>query len=436
MSSVRVHVTGILVSLGLLVLAYFAGDYMYGAVNPVMHQEGIIPGTEETWRTYAGLIRTVSGLAGLALTIIWGVLADKLGRPRLLFIISVSMGVSIALVGGAINYVYLLIIMTIFGIFKIGIGPVIYAFIPDVMPPEKRGIGYAAYYASSVLGFITGMVIGGILFYWRTAYLLVGLMVIIFSIPLYLFSRSIRIGFVEEAKPVKKYKFMDALKAALNRTVLLVMIQIIPWAMPWGFVTVFAVDYLEKRWGLSRAYASGVLAIAALSIAIGHILGGRLGDSLVRKGDLRGRAKVSIIGIVIGYLAMLGMFIYPYPYGSTAITDLLPPVLLALGGLLFSTFAYPNISSVMSDCVLPEYRGTVFSLYNILNTAGWAIGPTLYGVLVGYFMSGGLGVKTALMYAAVSVEALWIIALITWFIIMKTYPQDIVSTKHGGSETG
>lgn len=420
----NIYLKSILITLALLVLSYFAGDYMLAAVIDPMHQEGIIPGTEATWRTYAGLLKTIPGLVGLTLTIMWGVLADKIGRPRLLFILGITMGLSLALVSFAMNYIYLLLILTIFGIAKIGIGPVIYAFIPDIMPPEKRGLGYAAYYAPSVLGFVVGMIIGGILFYWRTAYLLVGLMILVFAIPLYLLSRGIRIGFAEEKIIEKKYRFIDALRAALNKTITLMMIQIIPWAIPWGFITLFAVDYIKIRWGLPGPIASGILAIAALSIATGHILGGKLADNLVKKGNVNGRVKISVIGIVIGYLAMLGMFIYPYPYGSTAITDLLPPIILALTGLMFTTFAYPNISSIISDCAYPEYRGTVFSLYNILNTSGWAIGPVLYGLIAGYYISIGIPEKTALMYSAVLIEALWLISLIIWIIVGKTYPRD------------
>jgi len=415
----------ILAVLAVLVLFYFAGDYMLAAVLEPMRKEGLIPGTEKSWRFYAGLLKTIPGYVGLALTFLWGVLADRIGRPRLLLLLGLVMGFSLALVGFAHNYFYLLLVLIVFGIAKIGISPVIYAFIPDIMPSEKRGIGYAAYYAASVLGFIVGMVLGGILLYWRTAYTSIGLVIIITSVPLYLLSRGIRIGYAEKTE-LTSYSLREALRAALNKTVLLMMIQIIPWTIPWGFITLYAVDYLQTRWGIPRGLASGILALAALSIAIGHVLGGKLADSLVQKGDVNGRVKVSVIGIAIGFLAMLGMFTYPYPYGSTSLGALLPPTVLALAGLLFTTFAYPNISSVISDCVRPEYRGTVFSIYNILNTAGWATGPALYGLLVKYLMS-WYPERAAIMYAAVILESFWLISLVIWLIIARTYPRDRIT---------
>ncbi len=417
----------ILVALAILVLLYFAGYYMPAAVLTPMRKEGLIPGTKQTWRFYASLLRSIPGYVGLALTFVWGVLADKIGRPRLLFVLGLVMGSSLVLVGLAHSYLYLLLVLTIFGIAQAGTSPVIYAFIPDITPPERRGVGYAAYYAASVLGFASGMVIGGILLYWRTAFIGVGLALILVAIPLYMLSRGIRIGYAEQATPTT-YSLRGALRAIRNRTVLLMMGQIVPWAIPWGFITYYAVTYLQTRWGIPRGLASGILALAALSIALGHVIGGKLADNLVRKGDVNGRVKVSVIGISIGFLAMLGMLAYPYPYGSTSIHALLPPVILALTGLIFTTFPYPNINSVISDCVRPEYRGTVFSLYNILNGTGWATGPLLYGILSEYFMR-SYPERTAVMYAAVSIESLWIISLVIWLLVAKTYPRDRISAE-------
>ncbi len=428
----RLHVRGILGLLALLVLGYFSGDYMLAAVIKTMHEEGVIPGTEETWRVYASLLKTVPGLVGLALTFLWGVLADRWGRPRLILLLGVVMGATLSLVSTAYSYYYLLAVLIVFGIAKIGISPVIYAFIPDVLPPEKRGAGYAAYYAPSVLGFVLGVLLGGVLLYWRTAYLAVGLMVLAASIPLYLLSRGVRIGQAETVaagRAAGGYSLREALRAATNRTVAIIMLQIIPWTIPWGFITLYAVDYLTTRWGISTATASAFLAVAALAIAAGHVVGGKLGDRLVSRGDVNGRVKVSILGIAVGYAAMAGMLAYPYPYGAEGLEPLLGPLLLAVAGLLFSTFAYPNLSSIMSDCVEPEYRGTVFSLYNILNTAGWAVGPIVYSWLVKVMMSSGTPERTALLHAALIVEALWLVSLAAWVAMLKTYPHDRIEAR-------
>jgi len=412
--------------LALFVLAYFTADYMLAVVLDALRREGLIPGTRATWRFYAGLLKTVPGAAGLAATLVWGVLADRIGRPRLVLTLGLLMGASLAAVAAATSYYYLLAAFTVFGIAKIGIGPVIYALIPDLVPPEKRGAGYAAYYAPGVLGFAAGLALG-VALYWRKAYLVAGATVAVMALLLYALTRGVRIGEAERAA-IGEYRFREALRAAMNKTVTIMMLQIIPWTIPWGFIVVFAVDYIVTRWGVPKTLAALVLGVAALSITLGHVVGGLLGDRLVRRGDLLGRFRVSAIGIAVGYLAMLGMLAYPYPYGDTSLRALLPPTLLAAAGLMFTTFAYPNLSSVISDCVPPRYRGTVFALYNILNTAGWMIGPTLYGFLVGLLVP-RFGEKDALMYAAVGLESLWLVSLAAWLLAARYYPRDRVAAQ-------
>ncbi|WFO76377.1 MFS transporter [Desulfurococcaceae archaeon MEX13E-LK6-19] len=396
---------------------------MIAAIVDTLWKEGLIPGTKEDWRVYAGLLRTIPQIIGLALSFLWGVLADKIGRRKVLAVLGVMMGLSLLAVATARSYIELMIYFTIFGIAITGIGPVIYAFIADVVPSEKRGSGYAVYYASSVLGMAIGLVIAGILLTWRYAYLTTGLAVLVFAIPLYVISRGVTIGYAEK-KEVGKYGLRKALKALAIPTVLIIILQIIAWTIPWGMLSLWAVNYFEVKWGVSKKSASLVVSIAVLSIALGHVIGGTLSDRRVKKGDILARVKIPIIGIIIGYAAMVAMLTYPYPYGKEDLLTLLPPAILALCGMMFTTFAYPNINSVISDVVKPEIRGTVFSVYNVLNTIGWAVGPVIYALLSKYFMDIGFEEKQALMYSAVLIVSLWIISLIAWIILAKTYPRD------------
>lgn len=423
MSEKKPSIGAILGLLGLMVLFYFAGYYMIAAILDVLHEEGLIPGTEADWRVYAGLLRTIPQTIGIALSFIWGVLADKFGRRKILLLLGIMMGTGLLGVSISANYMQLLLSFTLFGIAMTGITPVVYAFIADVVPSEKRGVGYAVYYASSVLGMAVGLIIAGILLGWRMSYMLTGLMVLVLVAPLYFTSRGVTIGFAEKAR-VGKYGLSAALSSLKTTTVSLILIQIIPWTIPWGMLSLFAVDYFQTRWGISKGSASLIISIAVLSIALGHVLGGALSDRLVKKGDKLARPKIAIIGIIIGYVAMIAMLTYPYPYGEETITNLLPPAFLAVAGMMFTTFAYPNISSVLSDVVKPEYRGTVFSIYNILNTGGWALGPLIYSIIVRNLIDTGISERNALLTAAVSIVSLWIICGIVWLVIARTYPKD------------
>ncbi len=419
-------IKAILLFLGLMVLFYFAGFYMIAAILDILHKEGLIPGTEADWRVYAGLLRTIPQVIGLGLSFLWGVLADKMGRRKVLFVLGILMALGLLGVSLSINYIQLMISFTVFSIAMIGVSPVIYAFIADVVPSEKRGAGYAVYYAASVFGMAVGLVMAGIFLEWRLAYLSTAILVFLFATPLFIVSRGITIGYVEK-KEVGEYGLKKALSATIKPTALLILVHIIPWTMPWGMLSLFAVDYIQTRWGVSKESATLIVSLAVLSIAIGHIVGGMISDKLVKKGDPLARPKVSIAGISIGYLTMLAMLAYPYPYGVETMATLLPPALLAISGMMFTTFAYPNISSVLSDVIEPEYRGTVFSIYNVLNTAGWAIGPFVYPVIVKYLVDLGVPTNNALMNAAIAIVSLWLVCIVFWIIIAKTYPRDKIT---------
>lgn len=409
-------VAGVLLLLALFVLAYFAGDYMLAAVLEPMWREGVIPGNTETWRIYAGLLKTLPGYIGLALLILWGALADRLGRPKLILLLGLSMAASLALVSASTTYLLLLAAFTVFGAAKTWITPVLYAFIPDIVPPEKRGAGYAAYYTPSVLGFILGVILGGVLLYWRTAYLLTAAATGATVLLLYLASRDTRIGGAEHHQAAtQRYRFREALRSTLDRTVLILTLQVIPWTIPWGFITLFAVDYFTTVWHITRTTASMILAAAAITIALGHILGGILGDKASAKNPAA-RPLIAALGVALGYTLTTIALNYPVHDEASLITA----ATLAALGLMAATTVYPNLSTVISDSTPPIHRGTVFAIYNILNTLGWATGPILYGILAST-LTATLPQQTALRYTATILLSLWLISLAAWLAASKTY---------------
>ncbi|MGC9108449.1 MAG: MFS transporter, partial [Infirmifilum sp.] len=125
------------------------------------------------------------------------------------------------------------------------------------------------------------------------------------------------------------------------------------------------------------------------------------------------------------YLSMITMILYPYPRGITDLSALLPPSLLVLFGMMFTTFAYPNINSIISEVVIPEHRGTVFAVYSILNNLGWTIGPTFYPWLIGSVFRSADIISSMTTSAAFTVS-FWLVVLLIWGLIHKTYPIDRV----------
>lgn len=414
----------VLGSLAILVLSYFMGYYMLNPIMQTLHQENLIPGTTEAeWRFYGGLIATSLQGVGLVLSFFWGILADKLGRRPILLLLGLVMGVSLIIIPTASTYQQLLTYFVLFGVGYVGVGPAIYAFISDAVPPERRGKGYALYYVSSVLAMILGIIVAGVLLPWRVAYVISGLLVLITTLMLYISSKGITIGYSEAKKEIKTYRFRDAIPSLRKKTILVMLLMIVPWTIPWGMLSVWSIDYIQTKWGIPRGTASLIIALATLSIALGHIIGGTISDRMVKRGDISGRTKVSLVGVTIGYISMLAMILYPYPYGAADFSNLVLPALLATLGMMFTTFAYPNINTILSEVVVPEHRGTVFAIYSILNNLGWTLGPIFYPWLLRTVAVKGEIISSMTLSASITVS-LWLLALLCWLIIYKSYPKD------------
>ncbi|WP_048078789.1 MFS transporter [Desulfurococcus mucosus] len=447
----------IIASLAILVLFYFSASYLLAFIVDILKNSAIIPGAESYEKeAYIGSLRSIPQVIGILLSAIWGVLADKVGRRKMIAVMTALMSAGLIAVYVSSTYQMLLAAFIVFGVGSTGIAPIVYAFVADVLAPERRGVGYAAYYASSVLGFIGAYVFYAIVKQWQLAYMSLGVLIFIAGVMLLSISHGVRIGGAEKA-PIVEFRVRDALSSLRKATVIATLVMIVFWTIPWGMLTTFAVDYMMVKWGVSKTSASLILLASVLSIAVGHVAGGILSDKMARRRGPSGRILVSIAGILVGMPAMLSMIMYPYPCGSDSMSALTGPLLLAVSGMMFTTLAYPNITVVLSDVVKAEHRGTVFSVYNILNTLGWAIGPILYPMLAYTYMPpdvrtsdlprlimvydnasmkyvnsctlpGVEAVKNAYMYSASTIVLLWVASLIMWLVIRRTYKGDRVYT--------
>ncbi|WP_434731277.1 MFS transporter [Thermogladius sp. KZ2Tp1] len=416
-----------LVFLALLVLAYFTANYMYAAVVKPMWREGVIPGREFEYEAIAGLyLVTIPSIIAIALSVPMGVVADKVGKVKTILFSGLLMGVGLVMVGASTSFLLLSVAFTLFAVGMQGVYPALMGSIADTVPVSKRGLGYAVYYASTVVGYPLGLVTG-LLLSWRLGYTFLGALVIALTIAaVAALSRAYRRLRVE-AGGVSEYRASGVLKSIASPAVVALLVLIFFWGMPWGAITRYAVNFLEDAWGVGRAVAATILTLASISIIAGHVAGGVLADRRVRAGDVLGRVKVSLLGVAVGIAVMLSFVLYPYPYGDESLASLLPPAALALLGMMFTTLSYPNISSVLSEVVRREYRATVFAVFNILNSLGWAVGPTLYGALKAFLVESlGYSIPLASKVSIATVVLLWLVPLAVWVLMLGLYPKSRV----------
>jgi len=86
-----------------------------------------------------------------------------------LFLVGTSQGLSMLTIG-----------FSLFTLGMMGAYPAVMGIIADTTPEERRGTGYAVYYASTVIGYPLGLIIG-LLLAWRTGYSVLGALVLVFT---------------------------------------------------------------------------------------------------------------------------------------------------------------------------------------------------------------------------------------------------------------
>ncbi|MFW6375656.1 MAG: MFS transporter [Thermoplasmatota archaeon] len=378
-----------------------------------------------------GMISTIFVISGVIVTSIWGFLSDIKGRKKLL-VVGVLLGeIPCFLTAFVQSYPQLLLTRIFTGIGVGSLIPIGYSLISDIYDEDNRGKGFGYIHVALGLGSLVGMIFAGMIASWRTPFIMV-------SVPNFFIAPIFYFVLVEPKrgegdKELKKslkegaeYKYdidLDTIKKSFKtRTNLLIFTQGIMGMVPWGVLTYWLVSFLMVTKGMVKTTATFVLLIVGTATVIGSLVGGVLGDYFERK-FRGGRAVLVGVSIFIGMIASIGLILYPIP--STL--DTVDWILIGVYSFVFLqmiTFPAPNVPAVISHVNLPEDRGTVFGVFNILNQAGMAVGPWFAGSIVGVLLGMGYVKPWAYQNAMIIGALFWLPSSIIWLWLKKQYPDD------------
>ncbi|MDK2869075.1 MAG: hypothetical protein PWP39_310 [Pyrococcus sp.] len=381
--------------------------------------------------TQMGLVSSIFVATSALITIIWGMLADIKQRKKLL-VIGVLLGeIPCFLTAYVQTYWQLLAMRFLTGIGIGSIIPIGYSLIADMFEEEKRGRGYS--YIETAFGFGTlfGMIIAGMIASWRTPFIIAAVPNFILAPLFYIIAEEPKRGAGEKeirALIEKGYEYtyrlnLEAIRKSFQtKTNILIFLQGIIGTVPWGIFLYWLVSFLQVTRGMDKPTATFVLLIIGIASVFGSLLGGFVGDYFEAK-RRGGRATITGIAIFLGMLASIGLILYPLPSKLTTIHW----IGLAIYSILFIQFvsyAGPNVRAIVSQVNLPEDRGTVFGLFNILDNVGKAIGPLFGGFLIETLKSMGYMEPLAYQYTLLIGALFWIPCALVWIWIRKSYPED------------
>jgi MFS family permease len=407
-----------------LIAGFLQADQNLLAPNfPIIMQEFNITEKE------LGYVTSAFVFISAFMTVVWGMLSDFKTR-KLLLLVGVLVGeIPCLLTAFVSNFWELFFLRMLTGIGIGSIIPIGYSLIADFFYGEERGKGYSYIETAFGFGTLMGMIMAGLIKDWRLPFILAAVPNLFLTPLFYVITKEPKRGQAEkELEKVLKetdiqFKFnLEVLeKSFLTKTNQWIFLQGFFGTVPWGIITTWFISYFIYVYGMSKDTATFVLLFIGIAAVFGSFVGGFLGDYFEKRSE-GGRTYVAGWGVLIGMLASVGLLLYPFPSQLNAI-HYLGMFIYAVLFIQFVSFAGPNVRAIISQVNLPEDRGTVFGIFNIMDNIGRAIGPLIGGLLISYlekYYSKEISYLITMLFGI----AFWIPCGLIWFYIKKIYLND------------
>ncbi|MDA8296539.1 MAG: MFS transporter [Actinomycetota bacterium] len=179
-------------------------------------------------------------------------------------------------------------------------------------------------------------------------------------------------------------------------------------------VQTFGVEFVGGQYNVSRVLANFLMLFVGAGAAIGAVVGGPLGDRLLRRGRLNGRVLVPAVAA-----AATPLLFVPALVTHDALTAM-PYVVLAAAALAAQN---PPIDAARLDIVPAQLWGRAEGIRTLVRALAQALAPLLFGALSEAFGGGRGGLRPTffvmLLPLAASAVVLWQAA--------RSYPRDVAS---------
>jgi predicted MFS family arabinose efflux permease len=379
-----------------------------------------------------GALGTITALKRVVQVVampVWGALSDRYSRKGVLIWGTGAWGIWTVLIGFSQTYTHLLALTLVAAIGVAAIDGPLSSLVSDLFPKEERGrafgviraIAYGAVVPTLIyLTFLTNSApdLG-----WRIAFWSFGTLSMLTGLILAVAIKEPVRGEAEDAladlteneleKEQQENPFTLAKTATLfqRRTYIWSLVDKFFMAFPTVILFAFLTTWLVDDRGVSQARAILFTLAGLLGLISGSVVGGRVGDRLLKAGDPHRHLLYGQIAQVV--MAVAWLMLFSVDWGGSI------PVLLLLVVVGFTQeFRVTGIVKVVvSRVLLPEVRGLGFSLERAIDSLGRVVAALLIGRLASQF-----GLTTAFFWTGTLVS----FALIgTYCLYYTSYKRDV-----------
>jgi len=318
-----------------------------------------------------GLLITFFTLPGVVLTPIFGILADRYGRKKILIPSLFLFGIAGFLCGISKNFSILLLLRFFQGIGAASLGSLNVTIIGDLFSGERRvkAMGYNA----SVLNIGTAVYpsIGGLLSIlgWNFPFFLPILAIPIGVLALFLLEDKN----IKNEESMKDY-FSNLIRSVRNAKIVLVFIGgLSTFIILYGVHLSYFPFLANHKFGLSPFLTGVLMSGMSFTTALASSQLGRL----VKKFDVKNL-------LVFSYL-FYALSLILTPFMQKAWQLLIPIIIFGMG----HGINVPSVQTMIAELAPSEYRGALMSLNGMILRLGQTLGPIILGFLYAF---GGLNI--------------------------------------------
>lgn len=329
---------------------------------------------------------------------IFGALADRVSRPKL-----IAAGVllwSLATAGAAFctSFTSFLIARSLVGVGEAAYATLAPAMLSDLYPADRRNAILTRFYIAIPVGSALGFVLGGVVgnhYGWQAAFLVAGLPGIIAAAFAWRMADPPRVVSVEEAAAPQP-SWGSALRTlAVNRPFVTAVAGYTAVTFASGALADWYPSYLHRSLGMDVGRAGLVVGGTAVLGGIGGtIVGGLLGDRL------QGRTRQPYLALSAGSMTLAVLF----AAGSLLLRTEAAVIACILCAQFFMWCYNGPINAMIANATGSALRARAFALSILtIHLFGDSISPTIVGRISDLLAAAGKGEPLAL--------ALWLVPI-------------------------
>lgn len=317
-----------------------------------------------------GLLSSAFFLVYALMQIPSGILGDRYGRIRLIFIGFAIFAAATGLTGLVGSFGVLILVRSMAGLGEgFYYGPQ-YAKSSEVTPPRFRTVGIAIINSGQAFGITLGLVASGYLTFtldlgWRTTFA-------IFAIPTFLVGVAILLLIPDKARTSGGRTAGDEMRNVrdllADRRLLVVFLML--FCSMYGFfvMVTWLPNYLTATWGVERAAAGNLTSLVAWTSVPASLLVGWASD--------RFQMRRPIVLLLVP-VAVVSMVVLVTAQSFTVVV-----VALVMYGLFGKLTLDPVLVASVADVVPDRLRSTAFGLYNAIGMSAAILAPYVTGAIV------------------------------------------------------